>query len=492
MPYLLARYSLDRPRGVTRTPVLWLAVLAGLLAAASAGAQPAADPCALGKDLYRAGKSAEARQAFIDCLEVSGESIEVLLPLTVMAIREGRLEEGVRYGSQAVAIAPQDAEARYWYGRALLRSGEVEAARAQWNAGLQVDMTHNGILEGLARLAIQEGEPAKAYNLLLQIRNQGVNEPWLHRLMIDLAAAKGMWSQALDHLQDAMKLEGPSAEDLLSAAELSLLGGQGEAAVRFSRQALSLEAGPASYGGLGEAFFATDQIDSALVYLRLAVIDPKASPRFTFNLANALEVAGLPAEAEGHFQAFLARVPDDPVGHFNYGIHLDRLGRSQEGMRQVARAVELDDGMLSARVVLAQMKENAGDFDGALALVAELKQRDKDNQTELGTWQKRLTDRREQVRGAQAEGKVHLQHMVVGSADGLARVQKELAAGEDFSSLVVRFSVGPGAAKGGDIGWINPRDMVPSMREAILALGLNEISPPVEAGGLYHLFKRIP
>jgi len=67
----------------------------------------------------------------------------------------------------------------------------------------------------------------------------------------------------------------------------------------------------------------------------------------------------------------------------------------------------------------------------------------------------------------------------------------EIEAGEDFGNLAVRFSVGPTAARGGDIGWVAPQDMAGALREAIEVLGVNEISPPVESGGLTHLFKRI-
>ena len=42
-----------------------------------------------------------------------------------MGVREGRLDEGIDYAARAVALAPDDAEARYWYGRALLRADRV-------------------------------------------------------------------------------------------------------------------------------------------------------------------------------------------------------------------------------------------------------------------------------------------------------------------------------------------------------------------------------
>ncbi len=455
-------------------------------------AQTDADPCARGKDLYRRGEFAAARAKFEQCLAQEGDQVEILLPLTVMAIREGRLADGEAMGLRAITVAPDNAEARYWYGRALLGQGKTAAARSQWEQGMGISANHKGILEGLARLAIQEGQPAKAYNLLNQIRQQGVNEPWLHHLLADLASSKGLWDQALNHLQDAMTLTGPNAADLLSASELSIMSGQSLRAVDYCRQAVALEPGATTYGGLGEAYFATENMDSALVYLRLAVATPNPAARYIFNLANALEVTGQYVEADQNFRKFLELQPDDPVGHFNFGIHLQHQGQATAGIAHVEKALALDPSMLNARIVLAQMRESVGDYQGAIAQVTQLQELDQENAADLGQWLARLQAEQETASQARLEGKVHFLHMVLGNQKIVAQVEQDLAAGGDFEALAVQYSSGPTAARGGDIGWINPAEMKEPLRSAILALKLDETSPPVEAGGLYHIFKRVP
>ena len=64
-----------------------------------------------------------------------------------MAPREVRLAAL----AQREALDSEDAEARYWYGRALLREGRTEEARRQWEQGLQLDlgMTGKAFLFGL-------------------------------------------------------------------------------------------------------------------------------------------------------------------------------------------------------------------------------------------------------------------------------------------------------------------------------------------------------
>jgi len=468
------------------------AVLLLLSLAVPVLAQPPAEPCPEGRELYQAARFVEAREVLIECLREEGESVEVLLPLAVMGVREGRLEEGVVYAERAVALEPGDAEARYWYGRALLRSDRVDEARNQWEQGLAISTEHAGILEGLARLSLAEGEPAKAYNLLRQLQVLGVDGSWLHGLLAEISAAKGFWNQAFIHQRDALARTDPSAEDLIFGAELAILSGEHDAALAYGRRAVAKEPGGRTHGSLGQTFFAVQAMDSAIVYLQLAVSDPNADPVYRFNLANALEVTGRTLEAGDEFVAFLVVRPDDAVGHFNYGIHLDKQGRRQEALEQITRALELQPDMLSAYVVRAQILENAGRWDEALAAVAELKIRDRSNLAELMTWELRLIAQRDEAQLASAQGKIHLLHLVVNDEKLVAVVQDELTRGEDFATLVTRFSSGPAAARGGDIGWVVPGEMVPQMRVVVADLAINEISPPLEAGGLYHMFKRIP
>ena len=492
--------SLNRRPGPLQGLLLLSILLLGALPAGGqlfdsappAGPPEDGDACARGKELYKAADFLAARKALLECLNTSGPAVETLIPLVVMATREGRLSEAERFGAEAVALAPDDPEAYYWYGRALLRQERPDEARQQWEKGLALDLGHFGLLEGLARLSLAEGETGKAYQLLDQMQRQGMNAPWLHRLMADITASRGMWPQSLAHLRQVMLMETPTLEDLLVASELSIMAGEQDAALDYGRKAVALQPGAESFGGLGEAYFAVNEMDSALVYLRQAVeLDPSLE-QHRFNLANALEVTGEVEEAHKHFQAYLAAQPEDAVGHFNFGVHLDKMGFSKEALHHVTRAIELEPAMLTARVVRIQILEDLRRWDDALGGIDELLAAGAQSSPELETWRRRLEASRDREFGAVREGKVHILHMVIGTQEILDRVLAALEKGEDFAQLTVRYSSGPAAARGGDVGWIKPADMVEPLRGAMEALGENEISPPIESRGLYHLFKRIP
>jgi tetratricopeptide (TPR) repeat protein len=448
------------------------------------------DPCQAGRDLFVQNNYLGAEPLLKQCLERS-ESLLALLPLTMITVTQERAQDGVEYGRRAVAVGPDNPNVRYWYGRALLLAGDAAGASAQWEEGLRLDTSHVGILEGMARLAVQQGQDAKAYNLLSQLRLQGVDDAWVHRLLSGLARRKGLWDQAAIHWRDVVQREGETEQNLLVLGEMTILAGKPEEAVEIFRHAVATMPSGAMYGGLGEAWFSLDQVDSAAVALKTAVeLDPK-NARNRFNLANALELLGDQEGASAQFQAYLQQSPQDPVGHFNYGVHLEHRGLAEEALDQVETAVMLDPEYIQAQVVLAQMYENLGRTDDAIGVLDDLEQLDTGAAGQLAEWRQRLQADQAEAEVALGEGKVHLLHIVTGDPTAQDLIREGLAAGEDFAALATRFSTGPTAVRGGDIGWVVPGQMVSPLREAIEALQPGATSPPVEAGGLMHVFKRI-
>ena len=458
-----------------------------------------AEPCARGRDLYRQGKLDAARTALLECLSTQGDRVEILIPLAVIALQGNDAEQALRFADRAVAVAPEDPEALYWDGRSLMANNRPVEARARWETGLQLNTGHMGILEGLARLSLAQGDATHAYQFLMQMRQRGMDQPWLHRLLADIAAGRGLWAPALAHLQDAMALEPNDPADWLTASELAIMVDKKDQAIEYGRHAVSLAPDATSLGGLGQAFFTADQVDSSLVYLRRAVAMGGGKPRIRFNLANALEVAGKIDEAGAQFQQFLKEEPKDSVGHFNYAIHLQKQGALEAALAEAELASSLDPKMTTADVVRIQILEDLGRWDAALEGIARLKPKEPRNAADLATWEARIraskagvADATAEARQAEAAGKVHLLHIVLGDRRLLAKVTSELANGTDFGELAAQFSQEAAGARGGDIGWINPGEMVEPLRSAILKLKTSETSPPIESMGLIHLFKRIP
>jgi tetratricopeptide (TPR) repeat protein len=483
------------PRGRCVSAIM---VLLGVILFTPSAAQPPSnpptvnqDPCGEGERLFRERQYGPAEPLLKDCLQTQGDQASTLMFLNVIAVMEGRPQEGEAWGRRALALDSLSADGRYWYGRALLEQGRTEAARVQWEAGFALSMDHKGILEGLARLAMDAGEDAKAYNLLNQLLRQGVDEAWVHGLLSELARRKGLWAAALQHWREFMAREGEDEESLLTAGELSILAGDTAMAVTLGQKAVALSPTAASYGGLGEALFAADRHPEALEALRKATAMDPDEPRYQFNLANVLELLGEVAEAEAHFKRYVELTPDDAIGRLNYSIHLDRLGKTETALQQVDAALSMNRSLVSALVLRGQLLEKLGRYDEVLAVVDTLLARDKDNSPQLQRWRSEIVAAIGETERARQEGQVHLFHIMTPDSASVPMILEELSQGTDFSVLATRFSLGPTANQGGDIGWVTPSDMIEPMRSVIAKLRSNEISEPVRSGLYYHIFKRV-
>jgi tetratricopeptide (TPR) repeat protein len=453
--------------------------------------EPSPGPCAEARRAVAAEEFATARPLLQQCLQEDGRSEATLVALAMVCVHLEDAQAARGYGERAVALDPGDAEARYWYGRALLMEGETNAAETQWEEGLRRATTHVGLLEGLAKIALDNGQIEKAYGLLSQLRLQGVDAVWVHRLLADLARRKGLWKQSLLHWYDVLRCQEPGTQELLVALELSILAKQPRQAVAFGRRAVALEPQGETYSGLGQAYLAADQPDSAVVAFRRALELDAETPSYHSQLAKALESLGEYEEAERQYAAYVARRPDDAMGHLDYGLHFDRRGEKVLALEQISRAVDLDSELTAARIARAQVLESLGRYQEALADVDQLAAADTAQRREYTSWADRLRTETAAADGALRAGKVKLLHIVVADSSTARQVVDELAAGGDFAGVAARYSVGPTAVTGGDIGWVAPGDMVEPMRGAIEKLAPQETTPVVASRGYFHIFKRV-
>ncbi|HEY2990605.1 MAG TPA: SurA N-terminal domain-containing protein [Candidatus Binatia bacterium] len=66
---------------------------------------------------------------------------------------------------------------------------------------------------------------------------------------------------------------------------------------------------------------------------------------------------------------------------------------------------------------------------------------------------------------------------------------KEARGGKDFAELAKKYSDDPGASQGGDLGWVNPKQFVAVLDQALFALKKGEVGAVVESPLGYHIFK---
>ena len=69
------------------------------------------------------------------------------------------------------------------------------------------------------------------------------------------------------------------------------------------------------------------------------------------------------------------------------------------------------------------------------------------------------------------------------------QLRKRAAAGEPFELLAVKYSQGPGAAQGGDIGFVEKGSIIPAVDSVVFKLPMGQVSEVIESGVGFHIVK---
>jgi len=453
---------------------------------------PPRDPsCSEGLSHYLAGRSPDAEPLLALCAETEPAPLEILLALTEITLSSERGYDAVSWSVRAVTTYPESADARYFHGRALAAIDDPDAALRQWEQGLALKDEHPGLLRELARLHLIRGQESQAYGLLTQLVRVGGSDAWTHRALSELSSKRALWRQALRHWADAMSFGPRNGADLRRAGELAILAGDTAYAVRAGLGAVETDHSGASYALLGEAYFAAHDFTSAEAALREALDRAPELSASRFHLANVLELQGRVEEAEGEFRHYTVLEPDDPLGFYNFAVHLDKRGLTGPALLNAEQASAIDPNLAGPRILRGQLLEKLGDDGAALQEAEKVMGLPGVDKTRATAWRDDLRTRVASADSLAAAGLVQLLHLITPDSAAVALARADLLSGLDFSVVVTRYSVGNTAAQGGIIGWIDPPDMVGDLRRAIEALDIQEFSPPVESGGLYHIFKRV-
>lgn len=121
------------------------------------------------------------------------------------------------------------------------------------------------------------------------------------------------------------------------------------------------------YGSLGYFYILSGDLDKALEFNREAFEFNGKSPVIADNLGQTRLLRGEYSEALGIYEELTSQNPAFPEAYFNHGLVLEALGRTEEALERMRKALDYPTSLLST-VTHEEIKANIAGLEGKLGL----------------------------------------------------------------------------------------------------------------------------
>ena len=264
----------------------------------------------------------------------------------------------VGYFDKARALAPRNAAVLVAHGNLLVQLARHEAAEEAFLTALEADDRSSFARVGLARVALYQGDLARARDLLERAAEQSPTDGGIYPLLTRVYAQLGdAESATLAELRAKVYVEPLDPPDPVLAA-MNVLATNSHALATAGRE-------------LAER----GDLPAAEARLRKVLAIRTGTPLDFGNLATVLSRQGKHAEAMELFAKGLAQHPDDVVLLSHQGLTQMHAGDIAAAQASLTRAVELDPAYPQAQFNLGVLRygqgrhrDAIGRFKRALAL----------------------------------------------------------------------------------------------------------------------------
>jgi tetratricopeptide (TPR) repeat protein len=262
----------------------------------------------------------------------AGVSVLLIACIALTRFQARTWTNSITLFSHALGAGAGGAVARADLGEALASSGNLEQARAQYQAALQLKPGNPAALFGLGLISSRETNADQAVRYFQSALQNRPNYPEARYHLGLIYALQGRTAEAIEQYDECLR----AAPDV-----------------------------PEVHYSLANALVTEGKLDDAITHYRSALrLDPDA-PDVHNNLGAVLLRSGHPAEAVEQFQAALRLEPNLPQAEDQLGAALQKLGRLDEARRHFAEAVRLAPDLVHARLKLGLILAELNQFTDA-------------------------------------------------------------------------------------------------------------------------------
>lgn len=301
----------------------------------------------------------------------TGESLQTVLAHADTAFREGDYIEAQNAYEEAIRIDPENAGATANLATCYLHTHQIRKAREL----LQAYVGHHPLDVPtrlvLARVFVRQAEMERAAEILRAVLETQPDLLMARYNLGFIAYRLRLYGEAETHLRRAVELrpEFPEAHYTLGLTHLA--GGRIDAAIAALEQATRLD--PRHVGArfnLANAYARAGRIAESKreqgVFAELSGRSKAQQERETQIKASSVDAIRLIQdrklpEALAAYQDLVGRFPDHAPLHNEVGRLQLRLGRREEALKSLLRAVELDSRLSQPHYLLSEIYREQGD-----------------------------------------------------------------------------------------------------------------------------------
>jgi serine/threonine protein kinase/Flp pilus assembly protein TadD len=278
-----------------------------------------------------------------------------------------RPEEATRFLSNAEALRPNSAGARYHLAIALDTNRRTDEAVAEFQEVLRLKPDWAEAHAGLARVLECQGRYDDAIPYLREAIRLNPHSAQAYYWLGRNRRIRGGADEAIAALKEAIRLNPELVEAHHNLALALWLKGRPDDAIPESRKAIRIKWDyPEAHNGLGVGLHATGKLDEAIVEYRKAIGMNKDHPQAHFNLANALRSKGQLDGAITEYRVAVRLTPDWSGAYSALADALAASGQLDEALRELEAALCMNTADAEAHCTLGRVLQIQGQFREAV------------------------------------------------------------------------------------------------------------------------------